>query len=94
MKINFFLFLWVIFVLLDPDLDPVSGSRYGLTWLNPDPIRFRIKTTGVLDMKLFIPDPKPACHVRLDSDPTLKLSGSVFLPKASPTMENINYYCP
>jgi hypothetical protein len=26
---NFFIFLWVIFALLDPDLGP-------LTWLNPD----------------------------------------------------------
>ncbi len=32
--LNFFLFLWVIFALLDLDLDP-------LTWLNPDPVQFR-----------------------------------------------------
>ncbi len=33
---NFFLLLWVIFALLDPDPDP-------LTRLNPDPIRIRIR---------------------------------------------------
>jgi hypothetical protein len=34
--------LWVIFALLDPDpdMDP-------LTWLNPDPIRIRIRNTDV-----------------------------------------------
>jgi hypothetical protein len=35
---NFFLFLWVIFALLDPDPDP-------LTWLNTDPIRILILNT-------------------------------------------------
>ncbi len=42
MKIlNFFLFLWVIFALLDPnpDLDPP------LAWLTPDPIRIRKSTS-------------------------------------------------
>ncbi len=33
---NFFLFLWFIFALLDPDPDPP-------TWLNPDPIWIRIR---------------------------------------------------
>ncbi len=34
--LNFFLFLWVIFALLDPD---------PLTWLNPNTIRIRIQNT-------------------------------------------------
>ncbi len=38
-NLNFFLFLWVIFALLDPD---------PLTWLNPDPIRIRSRNTGIL----------------------------------------------
>ncbi len=38
-----FLFLWVIFALLDPDQDPDSESEYGSTDLiesgsNPDPV--------------------------------------------------------
>jgi hypothetical protein len=39
--INFFLCLWVIFALLDPDPDCKSGSGYGSkgTQSNPDPIR-------------------------------------------------------
>jgi len=36
---NFFLLLWVIFALLDPDPDPQSR-------LNPDPIRIRIRNPG------------------------------------------------
>jgi hypothetical protein len=46
---SFFLYLWVIFALLDPDPDPdyESGSRYGsMGPLNPDPIRIRIHNTG------------------------------------------------
>jgi hypothetical protein len=35
---NIFLCLWVIFALLDPDLDSESGPYPG-TQLNPDPIR-------------------------------------------------------
>ncbi len=34
--LNFYLLLWVIFALLDPDPDP-------LTRLNPDPIGIRIR---------------------------------------------------
>jgi hypothetical protein len=36
--LNFFLFLWVIFALLDPD--PLIG-------LHPDPIRIRIRNTAI-----------------------------------------------
>ncbi len=34
--LNFFLFLWIIFALLEPDPVPEPDP---LTWLNPDPIR-------------------------------------------------------
>jgi hypothetical protein len=37
--VNFFLFLWVFFVLLNPDPDPGTP-------LNPDPIRIWIRNTG------------------------------------------------
>ncbi len=37
--INFFLCLWIIFALQDPDPDPG-------TLLNPDPIRIRIHSTA------------------------------------------------
>ncbi len=40
-----FSIFWVIFVLLDPNPDP-------LAWLNPDPIRIRI--TGVWSICLFL----------------------------------------
>jgi hypothetical protein len=41
--VNFYLCLWVIFALLDPDCE--SGSGYGSRDpLNPDPIRIRIRT--------------------------------------------------
>jgi hypothetical protein len=36
--LNFFLFLWVIFALLDPD---------PLTRLNPDPIEIRIRNPAI-----------------------------------------------
>jgi hypothetical protein len=36
--INFFLFLWVIIALLDPDPDRESGSGSRDPLLNPDPI--------------------------------------------------------
>ncbi len=42
--LNFFLFLWVTFTLLDPDPDPQ-------TWLNPDPIRIWIRYTASNDWK-------------------------------------------
>jgi hypothetical protein len=40
--INFYIFLWVIFAILDPDPDPG-------TTLNPDPIQIRIYSTGKND---------------------------------------------
>ncbi len=39
--LNFFLFLWVTFALLDPDPDTDP-----LTWLIPDPIRIRNTATN------------------------------------------------
>jgi hypothetical protein len=42
---KFLNFLWVIFALLDPDLDSESGSE-STVWLNPDPKHFRIATAA------------------------------------------------
>ncbi len=41
--INFLLFLWVIFALLDPDPYFESGSMDPRAPLNPEPIRKRIR---------------------------------------------------
>jgi hypothetical protein len=43
---NFFLLLWVIFALLDPDSDSESGSG-STARLNPDPIGIRIRNPSV-----------------------------------------------
>jgi hypothetical protein len=42
---KFLNFLWIIFALLDPDLDSESGSE-STVWLNPDPKHFPIATAA------------------------------------------------
>ena len=51
MKIlDFFLFLWVIFALLDPDPDSESGSRYG----SSDLIEFGLETLFYFDLSCLV----------------------------------------
>jgi hypothetical protein len=87
--LNFFLFLWVLFALLDsdpnPDLDP-------LTWLNPDRIRiwntaFYVLLPTLLHLppalvpELFLPDVvvEPVEHVVVEGDHVDRKAGGALL---------------